>query len=378
MITCSKPFHSIKTAPTYILLAASIVVLAGATGFASKQVPGSAKATVLVLDDCDSDNKNSTPPYGDAVSLLDSKGELVRLVTRGLAIGRNWSGCRAISVSEDGRFFVVCEDAVNQTSVYETSTGRKIWSLSGLFRSAVFAKGLVYALARDSVYAIDNTGTIVKHSRTGSGIDIAFDSSRNCLWIVGTNVKKCNLDLEILMKADPIRGGGGAFSVDINADGSIWVAAQYMRSRPPRDGSENGLLKISPEGRLLKTIEVEFSPQRVRADRSDGSVWTTGSILHRDYSRIGDVWPETLTELDALTNIGIRRYTRKYDSDGNLLVSLTDGGASIDLDPSDGSVWIAGKSSISHCSRTGANLATYTGVTGNQKWLAVVPCKNAG
>ncbi len=373
MIICSRPSHLIKTAPIWILLASSIVVLAGATGFASKQVPESAKATVLVLDDCDSDNRNSTPPHGDAVSLLNSRGELVRPVTRGLAIGRNWSGCRAISVSEDGRFFVVCEDAVNQTSVYEMSTGRKIWSLSGLFRSAVFAKGLVYALARDSIYAIDNTGTIVKHSRIGSGIDIAFDSSRNCLWIVGTNVKKCNLDLEILMKADPIRGGGGAFSVDVNADGSIWVAAQHMRCRPPRDGSENGLLKISPEGRLMKTIDVEFSPQRVRVDRSDGSVWTTGSILHRDYSRIGEEWPETLAELDALTNIGIRTYTHKYNSDGNLLVSLTDGGTSIDLDPSDGSVWIAGKRSISHCSRTGANLATYTGVTGNQKWLAVVP-----
>lgn len=373
MTSCLKASHLTKTAPICTLLAVSIAIIADATSFASKHVPESARATLLVLDDCDSDNKNSTPPYGDAVSLLDSKGELVRMVTRGLAIGRNWSGCRAISVSADGRFFVVCEDAVNQTSVYETSTGQKIWSLSGLFRSAVFAKGLVYALARDSVYAIDNTGTIVKHSRIGSGIDIAFDSSRNYIWIVGMNVKKCNLDLEILMKANPIRGGGGAFSVDVNADGSIWVAAQYMRSRPPRCGRENGLLKISPEGRLLKTIDVEFSPQRVRADRSDGSVWTTGSILHRDYSRIGEEWPETLAELNALTNIGIRTYTNKYDSDGNLLVSLRDGGASIDLDPSDGSVWIAGKSSISHCSRTGANLATYTGVTGNQKWLVVIP-----
>ena len=261
--------------------------------------------------------------------------------------------------------------------MYRTANGIRQWSLAGFFRSAVFADDLIYALGGPkSVYAIDRTGTIVKHSRIGWAIDIVFDSKSKCLWIVGGDIKKCSLDLKLQFKARlpssiiNIYQHGAAFSVDVNPDGSVWVAGRNVFGR---EGDENQLVKISPAGQLLKTIVLDFCPQRVRVDRSDGSVWTTGRVRRQDYSRIGDEWPETTDELDELIEVEVESHTRKYDSEGKLLVKNTQGGTSIEVDPSDGSVWIAGDKGILHYSSTGANLAKYTGVSGNQKWLAIVP-----
>ena len=77
--------------------------------------------------------------------------------------------------------------------------------------------------------------------------------------------------------------------------------------------------------------------------------------------------------MDKLVAVGVQTYTCKYDSEGKLLVKSTKGGTSIEVDSSDGSVWITGGMSILHYSSTGDNLATCTGVSGNQKWLAIVP-----
>jgi len=127
---------------------------------------------------------------------------------------------------------------------------------------------------------------------------------------------------------------------------------------------------MAQSGLLNKT-----SPIRVRINRYDGSVWTTGRINERDFSRIGDEWPDTLDELNDLVKTNTGTFTRKYDSEGNLIFEISEGGYSIDLDPSDGSVWIAGKKNIWHYSANGRNLASYGGVSDGQKWLAIVPGK---
>lgn len=371
MYICHKLFNLIRRAFIRILMAVFVTILIPQTNSASKETPVATKATLLVLDNCDSDNDHKTPPFGDAVFLLNSRGELVREIHK-LTIDWNFvgSGSRAISASEDGRLFAVCENVANKLTVYETATCRELWSLSGEIESAVFANGLVYALNRENIFAIDNTGTIVKHSRIG-GLDIAVDPSHDCLWIVGLDVKKCNLDLQMIMTVDPIKEAGGAFSVDVNPDGSIWIAERHI---PQVNGSQNRLLKISPDGSILKTIGLNLSPRRVRVDGSDGSVWTTGTS--RDFSKVGDDWPETLAELNEL--IESETHTHKYDSEGKLLLNIAQGGYSIDLDPSDGSVWIAGRKKIWHYSSTGTNLATYEDVSDSQKWLAVVPEESEG
>ena len=356
---------------TRILITVSILFLITGYSSASNEIPGETGSTVLVLDDCDDDNKTRTAPYGDTVSLLKPGGEPFRTLVRDLKIRRNWGGCRAMSVSEDGRFFVVCEDAANRLTIYETATGIKQWSLSGLFNSAAFANGLIYATDGESIFAIDNTGIIVKHNRLG-GIDIAVDTKHDCLWIVGLDVKKCNLDLKLDFKAkltlDPAHTGG--VSVDVSPDGSIWVAEQNVHREYD---SKNRLVKRSQDGSILKNIDLDFSPVGVRIDRSDGSIWTTGMRKERDFSGIGDEWPETLDELNDLVKTETETFTRKYDSEGNLVFEISEGGYSIELDQSDRSAWIAGKKNIWHYSAKGQKLGSYAGVSDGQKWLAIIP-----
>jgi hypothetical protein len=98
----------------------------------------------------------------------------------------------------------------------------------------------------------------------------------------------------------------------------------------------------------------------------------------RDFSGIGDEWPDTLDELNELVETKIETFTRKYDSEGNWIFETSEGGYSIELDPSDRSVWIAGRENIWHYSATGRNILSYTNSSGGQMCLTVVPGKKRG
>ncbi|MHC4296739.1 MAG: NHL repeat-containing protein [Planctomycetota bacterium] len=286
MLTISRLSDSTRPAPLWLFLALSITISVPKTGLALQEVrrdPG--RPTLLALDNCNSDDEQGTSSHRDALLLLNSQGQLVRQIPR-LTVARGFSGCRGISVSPDGRFFVVCDHSQG-IGLYRISSGTEVWSLSGFFRSAVFADGLIYALGPHGIYAIDREGTIIKHSRFGGGVDIVFNSLDKSLWIVGTTIRRYTLDLRLLFKVRPPFStlNAGAFSVDLNPNGSVWIAS---RNAYEREGIANRLMKISPAGEILKAIHLDFCPQRVRVDKSDGSVWTTGRVRRQDYSRIGD------------------------------------------------------------------------------------------
>jgi hypothetical protein len=357
-----------------LLMLASTLMPGHRRILASEKAPNEAGAMLLVLEDCDSDNKLSTAPYGDTAFLLNSKCELVRKF-HGLRIHSTYvNGPRNISVSEDGRFYVMCQIVPGKLTMYETAKRRELWTLWMDFESAVFANGLIYTVNRNNVFAIDNTGTIIKHSRLG-GFDITVDTSHDCLWIVGSDIKKCNLDLQLEFKTKLTLDNNktGASSVDFDPIGSVWIAEQNIHQKY---GSKNRLVKRSLYGGILKKIDLDFSPTHVRIDRSDGSVWTTGRRKERNFSRIGDEWPQTLDELNNLVKTETETFTRKYDSEGNLIFEISEGGYSIELDPSDGSAWIADKKNIWHYSANGRNLALYSGVSECQKWFELVPNKS--
>jgi hypothetical protein len=372
MYASHKPSRMSKHFPIHLLILASVLMPGPYQIFALEESPSVGGAKVLLLEDCDGDNNLSTEPFGDTVSLLNSKGELVKKFHR-LGIRSIFNGPRLISASEDGRFFAVCENVPGKLTMYETETHRELWSLWMDIRSAVFANDLIYAVNAYNVFAIDKTGTIVKHSRLG-GLDIAVDTKHDCLWIVGLDVKKCDLDLQLDFKVkltlDPTHTG--SLSVDINPDGSIWVVEGDVYEEY---GSKNQLVKISSDGKILKKIDLDFPPVRVRIVSSDGSVWTTGMRKERDFSRVGDEWPETLDELNKLVETKTETFTRKYDSEGNLIFEISEGGYSIELYPSDGSAWIAGRENILHYSATGQNLGSYDGFSDGQKCLTIVPGK---
>jgi beta-lactamase regulating signal transducer with metallopeptidase domain len=315
---------------------------------------------VLVLDNCDSDYK--TPPFQDNIIMLNSKGGLIKKIV-GLNICQNIGGCRAISTSEDGRFFVVSENVAHRLTMFETASGKVLWSLSGRFSSAVIADGIVYAIASlgpnrdDAVFAIDSTGTIIKQASIINGFDIVADPDHGCLWLVGADIKKCNLDLQVLLTIDPINWY--AVSVDLNDDGSIWVAE---RTHSEVKESKNRLLKISQKGIIQKSIDLNWSPRCVRVDKSNGSVWITGK-RYREFSVMNHgLWHKVWAK------------THKYDPQGKLLLKIDKGGNSIDIDSSDNSVWIIGRQKkLWHYSENGKMLGTYNGVSDDQKWISVVP-----
>ena len=372
MYTSRKPSNILERGLIYMLVLASVLTPGSRRSLASEEASNGPGAMLLVLEDCDSDNKLSTDPYGDTVSLLNSKGELIRKF-RGLRISSTFNSSRFISVSDDGRFFVVCENVPGKLIMYETATLREIWTLWMDIRSAVFANDLIYAVNNYNVFAIDHTGTIVKHSRIG-GIDIAVDTKHDCLWIVGCDVKKLNLDLELKFETTLTLdvNKAGALSVDISPDGSIWIAEQDIQQE---SGSKNRLVKRSLYGGILKKIDLDFSPVRLRIDNYDGSVWTTGMRKERDFSGIGDEWPETLDELNGLIETKIETFTCKYDSEGNWIFETREGGYSIELDQSDRSVWIAGRENIWHYSASGRNIISFAGPSDGQKCLAIIPGK---
>lgn len=368
-------FHGHFNTTKTILILTSVLVLTTISMSKPTQIPqktsNDAVPKLLILDDCDKDNDLGTPPFGDTILLLNSQGDLKKYVHR--LRTNNVRG--ALSVSEDGRFFIVCENALNRLIMYETATGREFWSLSGIFTSATISNNIVYAINIQNAYAIDTTGTIIKHIRSG-GIDIAVDQSHDCIWIVGNKISKYNPGLqpefEISLTQNPSHAA--AFSVDICPDGSAWVAE---RSADEINSGRNKLVKISSDGEIIKSTELNFYPLCIRTNPSDGSVWVTG-YGSRDFtnSSEGQEWPDTLAELNDLAPK--IKYTQKYDSKSNLLLSINQCGNSIDLDPSDGSIWIADNDRILHYSNTGEKLGEYTDVSEGRKWLAIVPKEKPG
>ena len=100
-----------------LLIFASVIIHAAEAELAvsAKQSPH-----ILVLDNCDSDYK--VPPFTDSVLFLSSEGKIISQIS-GLNIAQNIGSNRAISVSQDGQFFVVCENVADKISAYNIPTG---------------------------------------------------------------------------------------------------------------------------------------------------------------------------------------------------------------------------------------------------------------
>ena len=325
---------------------------------------------ILVLDNCDSDYK--VPPFTDSVLFLNSEGKVINQIS-GLNICQNMGSNRAISVSQDGQFFVVCENVADKISAYNTSTGNLLWSIQGKYTSAVVAQGIVYALTSDDtiygngIQAVDRGGEIIKQSTQINGYDIVIDPNGSFLWVVGVDIKKCDMNLRVVKIIKAIKWC--AVSVDINIDGSIWVAEREHCDVP---GSQNRLIKITQDGTIIRDIPLEdMSPLCVRVDRSDGNAWVTG-IRYREYKKLSfRRWPPGWER--AWKYLGSR--TRKYSPQGELLLELKLGGKSIDIDASDGSVWIADHDtpSLYHYSSKGKKLNTSENLSLDDKWIAILP-----
>jgi len=336
-------------------------------------------ATVLVMEDSDVDFR--TPPFEDIVTAFGPNAKSARLVTN-LNLCQTVGGGRALSVSPDGRFFVVCEMVGKHLIGYELPGGKRLWSIDGEFTAATVASnGTVYAVISSGTIYGDQTvlieGGRISKSVSKAGFDLALDAEHEALWLVGNNIKKCDLALNVLQEFNPI--GWCAVSVDVTPDGSIWVAE---RSHPNVTSSTNRLLQVSANGQLIRrSIYLEWEPLCVRVDPSDGAVWVTGigvsqsvssDLLHA-LERLTGKWPLGKGLRNFLESPRVWTRTHKYDADGRLLCELKQGGTSLGFQSSDGSVWVAGKDKIYHYSRAGTRLGRLTKVSSEQKYVVVVP-----
>ena len=342
---------------------------------AEAESPVTAKQSphILVLDNCDSDYKIA--PFNDSVFFLNSDGKIINEIG-GLNICQNIGGNRAISVSPDGKFFVVCENVADKISAYNLPAGNLLWSLQGKYSSAVIAQDIVYSICEDTttqvrkIQAIDQVGNIIKQSGEVKGFDIAIDPNGGFLWVVGSDIKRCDMNLQIVKVIDRFKWG--AASVDIGADGSIWVAE---RKHPDVAGSQNRLIKINQQGTIVQKIPLgDMTPLCVRVDLSNGNAWVTGVRVKErrklSFRRWRFYWRRTFKYLGSRTC--------KYSPQGELLLEMKSGGKSIDIDASDGSVWITetDRPSLYHYSSEGKKLHTSENLSRDDKWIAIIPKKN--
>ncbi len=359
-----------------VFLSLFLAVSAYTAGCTQKKPTQTYAPKVLVLDDCDSDNDTETPPRGDKVLMLDSNGELLNTIN-GFKIKTRFGENKVISVSEDGRFFAVCENADNKLTIIETSTGQEYWSAtwpSKAINTAVFCNNILYAANPNVVLALDinkKSITEIEGLWDGTWFDFAFDKQNNCIWAGGMNIRKYDMDFKTILNVNSIfdTSIAGVFSIDITSDGSAWAA---VKEAAEKNGLENMLVKISPDGNVIKTIKLDIGPFCICVDKSDDSIWVTGMSSGKDYSKIGDEWPETLTELYEKIETDVKTFTHKYNSQGDRIVELGKGGYSMDIDPADKSVWIAGRDSIIHSSSTGDIISEYNNVSKQHKWIAVI------
>jgi hypothetical protein len=340
--------------------------------------PDPSLSKILVLDDYDPDFRN--PPFEDVVLSFTPRGRAIRKV-KDLNICETVGGGRSLSVAPDGRFFVVCENVGKHLIAYDTQSGKQLWIQGGEYTAATIAPdGMTYAVISagtiygDQTVLIDRRGQIVKQAKVG-GFDLAVDPYEKVVWLVGANIKQCDLELNVLHELDPIPWC--ASSVDVNPDGTIWLAE---REHSQVSQSTNRLFKISRGGVIKKTIDLGFSPFCLRVDRSDGNFWVTGAafpmpatarLLEAIEKRTGRL-PIGKRIRDFLTRERVSLRTHNYDAEGKLLQTIKDGGHTIEIDPADGSVWLAGRGRISHYSRTGARLCRLRKTSGSQEYIAIV------
>jgi hypothetical protein len=212
---------------------------------------------------------------------------------------------------------------------------------------ALTSSGTIYG---NQILLIGLQGQILRQASIG-GFDLAVDDKRKVVWLVGKNIKKCDLEFKVLQEVNSI--GWCAVSIDLSSDGSVWVAE---RQHPDVAQSTNRLLKVSQEGQVLKAVGLPFSPLCLRVERSDETVWVTGGASQESVvRRLLDAIEKRTGRLpvgkrirEFLTRPRVWSRTHKYDQNGALLCEIRRGGFSLEVDQADASLWIGGREKVYH------------------------------
>jgi len=288
-------------------------------------------AVVWVFHDEDPDWTN--PPFADTLTVLDEFGQ-PGFTMGGFNTSQTIGANRSMVATKDDGSVLVCENVANRLSKLD-GAGQLLFSLARPITAVdVTADGVIFALEDHSgtifgenLLRLSPDGLVLDQAPVG-GFDLVIDEEREGIFVVGADIKYVDYNLQTRWSLDPIPWC--AVSVDLWSDGSAWVAE---REHPEVFGSSNRLLRVSPEGTILKVIELSYSPFCVRVDLVDKSIYVAGDHLYKYDAEGNQLFAGDLgqslgsfqtgwslaVEPGAAVWVGTFRDVRKFGSNGDLL-----------------------------------------------------------
>ena len=285
-----------------------------------------ADAIIWVFHDADPDYQ--TPPFDDTLTALAEVGRQY-FTQGGFNIAQSVGGNRVIACARDGSSILVCENVADRMSKIN-AVGETVFSIARPINVIdVTGNGTIFGLEDhtgtiygENILRISVAGEVLQQAPYG-GFDLAVDEKHQGIFVVGADIKYLDLDLRLIWTNDPIPWC--AVSVDVASDGSAWVAE---REHSQVAGSANRLRRISPQGTLLQTINLGYSPFCVRVDRTDDGVYVASDRLYK-YDRqgvllfakfLGRGWSMAI---NAAREIWVGTYSdvRKFSPNGTLLLT---------------------------------------------------------
>jgi len=298
------------------------------------------------------DPNYSKPPFEDTLTALDASGQVV-VQRKGFNICQTIGGARAVAASDADQTVVICENVsanfqagAPRISKWDRS-GKEVFAVTGhyYYTAANVAKdGTIFALTSkgtiygDAILKISPEGTVLAQQPIG-GFDLAIADAAGGLYLVGADIKYCDFDLRVKWTIDPIRWC--ATSVDTCRDGTAWVAVREYNECLPAMGY---LHHVSPEGKIIRTMNLSYPPCCLRVDPRDDSVYVASGQLY------------------------------KYDGNGTLQFAASLGGSfgwSLAIDPYRGGVWVGTLRDVRLISFEGKTLLAVEAFPGeDQKYVA--------
>ncbi len=240
---------------------------------------------LVVLEDAD---PGAVPPrHLDRVAVYSIAGPSAVLLCErtDLAILEMWGATHALAAAPAGDPIVVAQ--LGSPSFFELfgSDDLREHVLTG---GADYLQGV--QVLSDRVVAEGNRGDLslgwvetmaadgsTSGRQPGEAADLVVDEVRGVVWSVGARLQRARLD-DLAAPTVVATYGWAAVSIDLDLDGSVWVADVDYPAGPGR------LVHYDASGALLATIPVDGRPACVRVHRRTGEVWATldGSVVRVD------------------------------------------------------------------------------------------------
>jgi hypothetical protein len=233
---------------------------------------------ILILDNCDP-VYHGKDKYEDNLTLLNLTGERQFQVT-GFNNCNAFGSTRKIASDLSRDCIWVIEDVARRIRRFDL-TGKQTLVIPDVYAAAAAVDpqtGNLWAVASEgeipseSVIVFNSQGKILRKLKISLGWDIVYDRKEKAFWVAGWTLTKITAPkCEAVCSVDITRWCASSLDIDPRT-GNVWVAVVKHPNDLPE--SRNQLLKFSPEGKQLVTVELgEKTPYRVSVDPKDGSVW---------------------------------------------------------------------------------------------------------